>query len=117
MSHRDRHPHRAALSAAFLALALAGCTQTASAPPAPAPGVVPGVTPNTFRMPAGSGCAGEIAQFRAVMKNDVDTGNVGEGVYSRAMSDTDRADGACSAGRDGEARSSLASTKSRYGYR
>lgn len=105
------------LSAAFLALALTGCTQTASTPAAPAPGVVPGVTPNTFRMPAGTGCAGEIAQFRAVMKNDVDTGNVGEGVYTRAMADVDRADGACSAGRDGEARASLASTKSRYGYR
>lgn len=117
MSHRDRHPHRNALSATLLALALAGCTQTASAPPAPAPGAVPGVTPNTFRMPAGSGCAGEIAQFRAVMKNDVETGNVGQGVYTRAMADIDRADGACSAGRDGEARASLASTKSRYGYR
>lgn len=117
MPHRDSDLRLSALSAIFLALALAGCTQTASAPPAPAPGVVPGVTPNTFRMPASTGCAGEIAQFRAVMKNDVETGNVGQGVYTRAMSDTDRADGACSAGRDGEARASLASTKSRYGYR
>lgn len=117
MLHRDRHPHCIALSAALLALAVAGCTQMASAPSAPPPGMIPGVTPNTFRMPIGSGCAGEIAQFRAVMKNDVDTGNVGDAVYTRAMADTDRADSACSAGRDGEARTSLASTKSRYGYR
>ncbi len=117
MPHRDHDLRLRAFSTIFFALALAGCTQTASTPAAPPPGVVPGVTPNTFRMPAGAGCAGEIAQFRAVMKNDVETGNVGEGVYTRAMSDTDRADGACSAGRDGEARASLASTKSRYGYR
>lgn len=100
-----------------LGLALAACTQTASAPPAPPPGVVPGVTPNTFSMPGGTGCAGEIARFRAVLKNDVDTGNVGQGVFNRASADLDRGDAACAAGRDGEARSVLASTKSRFGYR
>jgi hypothetical protein len=98
----------------LIALSLAACTQTASAPP---PGAVPGVTPTTFRMPDGSGCAGELARFRAVLKNDVQTGNVGEGVFNRASGDLGRGDAACAAGREGEALSILASTKSRYGYR
>ena len=107
-----------ASSALLLSLALGGCTQTtASRPAAPPPGVVPGVTPNTFAMPGGGGCSGEIARFRAVLKNDVDTGNVGQGVYNRADADLGRADAACAAGRDGEAVSVVASTKSRYGYR
>ncbi len=114
-------PSRALLqtfcAVALLGLALAACTQTAATPPAPPPGTVPGVTPNTFRMPEGAGCAGDIAQFRAVLKNDVDTGNVGQSVYNRANADLGRADSACAAGRDGEARSVVASTKSRFGYR
>ena len=51
---------RASYLILYLTLALAGCqTQTASAPPAPSPQqAAPGVTPNTFRMPAGAGpCA------------------------------------------------------------
>ena len=106
-----------AFSAALAALALGACTQTAATPPAPPPGAVPGVTPNTFRMPDGAGCTGDIAQFRAVLKNDVDTGNVGESVYTRANADLGPAERACAAGRDGEARSLVASTKSRFGYR
>jgi hypothetical protein len=102
---------------ALVSLALAACNQTAATPPAPPPGAVPGVTPNTFRMPEGSGCAGDIAQFKAVLKNDVDTGNVGQSVYNRATADLGRAESACAAGRDGEARSLVASTKSRFGYR
>ena len=105
------------LGISALALALAACTQTASAPPAPPPGAVPGVTPNTFSMPEGAGCSGEIAQFKAVLRNDADTGNVGQSVYNRAAADLGRAEKACAAGRDGEARSLVASTKSRFGYR
>ncbi len=107
-------PGFAALAAA---LALGACTQTASRPAAPPPGVVPGVTPSTFSMPGGSGCAGEIGRFRAVLKNDVDTGNVGQTVFTRANADLDRGSASCSSGREGEALSVLASTKSRYGYR
>ena len=68
-------------------------------------------------MPSGSGCTGEIAQFRAVLKNDVDTGNVNQSVYNRAEPDIQRASAACAAGRDGEARSIISGTKSRFGYR
>lgn len=108
---------RLASIAVFAALALSACTRGAAPPPAPAPGAAaPGVTPSTFAMPSGSGCGAEIARFRAVLKNDLDTGHVSQSVFNRANADLDRGDGACSAGRDGEARSILASTKSRFGY-
>jgi hypothetical protein len=99
-----------------LALGLGACNQTAR-PAAPPPGVIPGVTPSTFRLPEGAGCSGEIARFQAVLQNDIDTGNVAQSVYNRAEPDLNRAAAACSAGRDGEARSILAGTKSRFGYR
>jgi hypothetical protein len=113
--HRSALP---ALSAAgLLAMLATGCTQTAGTPPAPPPGAVPGVTPNTFAMPDGAGCTGDIARFRAVLKNDVETGNVNQSVYNRAEPDLQRASAACAAGRDGEARGIVAATKSRFGYR
>jgi hypothetical protein len=102
-----RHLGPAAL-AVVLSLGLAACTQTASTPSAPSPLAAAGAT---------SGCAGEIAQFRAVLKSDVDTGNVGQSVYNRANADLAQAESACAAGREGEARSRVASTKSRFGYR
>ena len=42
------------------------------------------VTPPDFRMPGGSGCAGEIARYRAVMENDDASGNVAQSVYARS---------------------------------
>lgn len=101
--------------AVTLALLAGACTQTAR--PAAPQGAIPGVTPSAFRLPDGPGCAGEIARFQAVLQNDVDTGNVNRSVYDRAEPDLNRASAACSAGRDGEARSILAGTKSRFGYR
>ena len=98
--------------ALVLSLALAACTQTASTQPAPSPLAAAAGLPATA-----AGCAGEIAQFRAVLKSDVDTGNVGQSVYNRANADLAQAESACAAGREGEARSRVASTKSRFGYR
>ena len=115
---RSPGPVQGLAAVALLSLGLSACNQTAATPPAPPPGTVAGMTPNPIRMPDGGvGCSGEIAQFRAVLKNDVDTGNVGQSVYNRASADLGRADSACAAGRDGEARSLVASTKSRFGYR
>lgn len=105
-----------AFAIGLAACAGAGCNRTSAAPPAPPPGTVPGVTPSTFALPVGTGCGAEIARFRAVLKNDLDTGHVGEGVYKRANTDLDRGDAACSGGREGEGRAILASTKSRFGY-
>ena len=98
------------------ALGLAACTQTTTPPPAPPPGAAAGVTPSAFRLPEGAGCSGEIARFRAVLANDVETGHLTRTVYGRAGADLDRAASACTAGRDGEARATLAATRSRYGY-
>jgi hypothetical protein len=110
MTGKLKHRRSAVISPIFFSFALAACNQTASAPPA--------TSPVAAALPvAAGGCGGDIAQFKAVLKNDVDTGNVGQSVYNRATADLGRADSACAAGRDGEARSIVASTKSRYGYR
>src|SRR3954471_4369179 len=65
------HRLRAALAAAAL-VAAAACTQTSAPPPAPAASVS-AVTPSGFALPAGSGCAGEVSRYRAVMDNDLAT--------------------------------------------
>ncbi len=99
--------------AALLALSLAACNQTASpGPAAPASGV----TAASFQLPAGAGCSGEVARFRAVMDNDLATGHVARSVHGRVTGEIDRAAAACSAGRDAEAVRMIAATKARYGY-
>lgn len=96
-------------------LSLAACNQTA-APATPAsPGS--GVTAASFQLPAGAGCSGEVARFRAVMDNDLATGHVARAVHGRVVAEIDRAASACAAGRDGEAQGLIAATKARYGYR
>lgn len=103
------------IAAGLLGLALAGCTQTGS--PVPTSGTAAaGVTPSTFVLPEGGGCSGNVARFRAVLKNDLETGHVGKAVHDRANGDLDRAGSACSAGREVEANAIVASTKGRFGY-
>ena len=107
---------RALVFAATAAL-LAACNQTASGPGAPPPASAPpGVTPSTFHMPTGEGCAGDIERFQAVLKNDVDVGHLSQSVYGRATADVRQAATACAAGRDVQARTILAITKKNYGY-
>lgn len=93
----------------FAAAWLAACTQTSgsSAPPAVAAAVP---------APAGPGCSGEVARFRAVIDSDNATGNVNASIYKRMAADVDRAASVCAAGREGEAHASLSATKRRYGY-
>jgi hypothetical protein len=99
-------------------LVAAGCNQTASPPPpaAPVASAAAGVTPSTFRLPEGSGCAGEVARYRAVMANDLETGHVTRSVHDRVVAEIDRAAGACSAGRDAEAVRMIHATKAKFGY-
>ena len=97
--------------AAFVALPLAACNQTAATAPGSA-----GVTPAGFSMPSGSGCGGEIAQYRAVMSNDLATGHVNQSVYNRVDREVAQAEAACSAGRDAEAIRMVNATKARHGY-
>jgi hypothetical protein len=96
--------------AAVLALPLAACNQTATAP-----GSAP-VTPSGFSLPSGSGCGGEIARYRAVMSNDLATGHVNQSVYNRVDREIAQAEAACSAGRDAEALRMVNATKARHGY-
>ncbi|WP_454656271.1 hypothetical protein [Bosea beijingensis] len=101
---------------AFMGFALAAC-QSAGPPPAPAPEqAAPGVTPSTFRMPAGTGCSGEVERFQAVIDNDLATGHTTKGVHDRVSSEISRARSSCSAGNDTGAVSQIRATKARFGY-
>lgn len=97
---------------------LAACNTTApqvSAPLAPVSSAA-SVTPQGFRLPAGSGCAADVARFRAVMDNDLATGHVAKSVYERVTAEIDQAATACQNGQDGPARAMIAATKTRFGY-
>jgi hypothetical protein len=107
-----------AFSTVFIAVfALPACNQ--SAPP-PAPPVertsASYVTPQGFRLPEGTGCAGDIARFRAVQDNDLATGHVNQSVYNRIKGEVDQAAATCGAGNDAGARAALAGIKKRHGY-
>lgn len=108
--------HRLIL-ASVLALSAAACT-TAGPPPAPSPSqAAPGVTPNTFVLPAGGGCAGEVARFQAVMDNDIATGHTTRSVYDRVSAEIARARATCASGQEGPAIAQVNATKARFGYR
>ncbi len=106
--------------AAALAVLLAGCQSSPGASVASAPvpnsSAVPGVTAPGFRLPEGAGCAGDVARFRAIIDNDLQTGHTTAGVHGRMSAELDQADTACKAGRDGEARAMVRATRSRFGY-
>jgi hypothetical protein len=91
----------------LLALPLAACNQTASAP---------ALASASFSMPEGSGCKGEIDRYRAVMSNDLSMGHVNQSVYNRVDREIGQAEAACVAGRDAEAVRIINATKSRHGY-
>ncbi|WP_150286481.1 hypothetical protein [Rhabdaerophilum calidifontis] len=99
-------------------LALAAC-QTTAEPPAPAPKPEPrgvSVTPAGFRLPEGSGCQGDIARFRAIQANDLETGHTTRQVYDQIEAEMKRADALCAAGQSGAASAHVRATKSRFGY-
>lgn len=101
------------------AAALAACTSSGPPPaPTPTPAEAPsGVTPSTFTLPSGGGCAGEIARFQAVMDNDLATGHTTAGVHSRVSAEIATARQSCAAGNEGGAIAQVNATKSRFGYR
>ncbi len=109
-----RHLPVLALAAALLS---ACQTPTASTPPAPPPSqAAPGVTPNTFRMPTGTGCSGEVERFQAVIDNDLATGHTTKGVHDRVSGEISRARSTCAAGNDAGATGQIRATKARFGY-
>jgi hypothetical protein len=74
------------------------------------------VTPPSFQMPGGSGCAGEIARFRAVMENDYSSGNVAKSVYAQVTHEIDAAGKFCAAGQDAKASAMIRASQARHGY-
>jgi hypothetical protein len=110
---------------AGLAVALAGAFLVAACVPAresvaPAAGTASaptGVTPGSFALPAGSGCAGEIARFQAVIDNDLATGHTTRGVHERVSAEIAGARATCAAGNERGALAAVQATKSRFGYR
>lgn len=106
------------LLCAAAALLLTACNANAPAPPmasAPLSGA-PGVTPSSFRMPGGGGCAGDIARWKALQDNDLATGHVSRSVYDRIQNDIAQANAACAAGREAEARAMVRASRARNGY-
>lgn len=106
----------AALFAALLGLA--ACNATAPAPQAaatPSSGI-PYVTKPGFKLPEGSGCAGEAARYQAIMDNDLETGHVNKAVHGEISGEIAGARSACTAGRDGEARGLITASRKRHGY-
>ncbi|MCU0884973.1 MAG: hypothetical protein MUC44_08495 [Beijerinckiaceae bacterium] len=103
--------------AVLLSSALVACTASGT-PPAPSPASAPsGVTPNTFTLPSGGGCAGEVARFQAVMDNDLATGHTTKGVHERVSAEIATARATCAGGNEGAAIAQVNATKSRFGYR
>lgn len=74
------------------------------------------VTPPDFQMPGGSGCAGDIARYRAVIANDYSSGNVAKSIYLQVKRDIDAAEKLCSAGQDAKASSTIHASQARHGY-
>lgn len=109
---------RAALFA--LPLLLTACQSTQAPPPAPAPqaqqprGV--SITPSNFKLPEGSGCSGDVARFRAIQANDLETGHTTKSVYDQIEAEMKKADAMCASGNAGAASAHVRATKSRFGY-
>jgi hypothetical protein len=105
------------LLATFAALTLAACNSagpTASAPPPTAGSLV--VAPSNFQMPQGSGCAGEVARYRAVQDDDLAMGQIAQSVYNQIHAEIAAAGQACAAGHDEEARGMIVASRKRHGY-
>ena len=107
----------ATISSALAAGLLLAACQTSAPPAAPPPEqAAVGVTPNTFRMPVGAGCTGEVERFQAVIDNDLATGHTTKGVHDRVSAELTRARATCAGGNDGAATAQVRATKARFGY-
>ena len=108
---------RSLLLTAFAALALAACDASAPAPQAAAPPPPTSeVTPDTFTMPGGEGCAGDIARYRAVTDNDLSMGHVAKSVHNQIAKEIAEADALCAAGHEAQARATVFASRKRHGY-
>ena len=102
------------LAVLALAAALGGCNETTGSTAGPV--VSAPIGPTAYKLPPNAGCTGEINRYQAVLKADLDTGNVERKVYDEIQRELTKAAFACEAGRDGEARAIVGSSKARHGY-
>lgn len=106
----------ASIAALGISLALAGCNETAGGMVASAPPPPEASRQTALALPRGTACANEIDRFQAVVKDDLETGNVAQRVYDQIQREMTRAASACSAGKGREAHSIVASSKASHGY-
>jgi hypothetical protein len=105
-------------------LALAACNSAGTSAPAasaaPPPGAYAnlpaGVSPSGFRLPSGTGCSAEVARWKAIQDNDLNTGHVSKSVYDQIARDIEQASAACQAGRDAESQGIIRASRARHGY-
>jgi hypothetical protein len=108
---------RSLLLTVLAALSLAACDASAPAPEAAAPApATADVTPENFTMPTGEGCVGDVARYRAIMKNDLSMGHVAKSVYKQVEKEIDDADAQCAAGHEAQARATIVASRKRHGY-
>ncbi|MCA0399569.1 MAG: hypothetical protein LCH38_02000 [Proteobacteria bacterium] len=103
----------------FSALLALGACQSTSEAPKPAAAQEPrgvSITPTNFKLPEGAGCTGDIARFRAIQANDLETGHTTKSVYDQIEAEMKKADSMCAAGNSGGASAHVRATKSRFGY-
>lgn len=103
----------------FLALLALGACQSSEPPRSVAQAQEPrgvSITPPGFRLPQGTGCAGDIARFRAIMKNDIETGHTTKAVFDQIEGEMQKADALCASGNAGGASALVRATRARFGY-
>lgn len=113
LRYRATHICQMTFAAAFLVVALAGCSGSRTAPPQVD---ARGAAPSVAQMPEGAGCSGAIARYSAVMDNDHATHHVNQSVYDQIQSEISEAASACSSGQDARAMSLIRASKARHGY-
>ena len=104
------------LASALAMLPASGGARAQSQDAAPRGYAVQPFTPKGFKLPDGSGCAGDLARWQAVQANDYAGGNVGLKIYNQIQNEIDRAAALCAAGQDAAARKLVAASKARHGY-
>jgi hypothetical protein len=107
------------IAPAIAALALSACNaaqQPQIVPPGPSRVAPLPDTAGGYQTPAGSGCAGAVSRYQAVVDNDLRMGHVNKSVHAQIMGEISEANGACSSGQDARAMSLIRASKSRHGY-
>ncbi|MCI0598513.1 MAG: hypothetical protein L0Y50_10525 [Beijerinckiaceae bacterium] len=99
------------------ALALGACGRPPGTAPVAAAVPQAPARPSWPGLPENAACTKDLNHYQTVLDADVGTGNLNRSVYDEIEIDLGRAADACAAGRDGEARAIIRSTKVKHGYR